>query len=588
MLTGCAVFIPTVAPKTDRPTKLPVSLQQGIDYAESAKDAYQSALRQYGLIPNVLALTVIPLAAATLGFGLTGANTKTITELGLITGAGLALGGWFQNKPRERVYNTGFQAVTCLLQSIKPLRLAEPDTFKAAVVGNDSLTKHRAELDAAIEALLPYLPPDQRLTTEQQKKLVELIQEGRDKYSSTDAIQKDGYKLYVAVEGAGEDLVQSVDQVVGKVNAAVLETEPDVQALSSVISNLKVVKPETQALKGGTVPPESKAKTSALQADVQSIRQEIADNQKDVEQASTALENVRPSLGAVVTKASNAASHAQTLAGQESAEGFNQEAIGHLMLAVELYQRASQPLVRARQQGEALQATAEALKSVSEVWDTLVMEMAQVVKKATIVQANVDAARVTLAPDMATCLGTVDATLQIKVIPEGDIELAPSQTRRIGVAGGKPGYTAKWLTDPVPKDSITVTPKMEGGSFYVELVAQANAAGGPYQLHITDTLNIGKIVNVSVKTTLSATPNKLPVHAAGAAQSIQVKGGDPEKYQYLKEGLGTVQLTFGPVDADKKGRPLVVTPGAAPQAGTILILDTSHPTEVVRIDVTVN
>lgn len=246
----------------------PLRLEEAIAYAESAKKAYQRALSEHTLLPNALPWVTIPMAAAALGLSISGISGDPITALGLTTAAGLALGQWVQNKPREALYNLGFNAITCLLQSIAPWRFTDSGALRAAFMGERSLGAQRAKLAEDLEVLQSWIegaegkrgPPTKDVTRERITAAIALRQRGKEMFSKTEATNRDGYKLYVTVEGAAYALVQNVDQVISKVNTAIRDTQPSVQALASVVRGLGVVQPDAlKDIKGGKVPSAPKA-----------------------------------------------------------------------------------------------------------------------------------------------------------------------------------------------------------------------------------------------------------------------------------------------------------------------------------------
>ena len=131
----------------------PLRLEEAIAYAESAKKAYQRALSEHTLLPNALPWIAIPMAAATLGLSISGTSGDPITALGLMSATGLALGQWVQNKPREALYNVGFNTITCLLQSIAPLPLIDSLALERAFTGHDSLRARLGKLAENLERL---------------------------------------------------------------------------------------------------------------------------------------------------------------------------------------------------------------------------------------------------------------------------------------------------------------------------------------------------------------------------------------------------------------------------------------------------
>lgn len=440
LLGGCSLFSPYVEPELPRPTAVvvyntrgdkqsgikkiePLHLEEAVVYAESAKTAYQNALNEHAFLPNALPWVTIPMAAAALGLGISGASGDPITALGLTTATGLALGQWVQNKPREALYNLGMNAITCLLQSIAPLPLIDSKALERAFVGDQSLRARLKKLAGDLERLETFkagLKAKDNRTQDEKKERTraeDLLQRGYEMLRKAEAINKDGFKLYVTVEGAAYSLVQNVDQVISKVNTAIRDTQPAVQALASVVRGLGIVQPDAlKSITGETIPKALPKKGATL-----------------VEEVSALIE--------------------------------------------------VSPLIM----------------------DIVQDDIAEVAEMATDVQQQIVAVREIGAPSVATCLAVADTPgIVLRLVPPGDVELTQGGTRKVAVTGGKPPYFPTWLKGPKKgsdgKDEITVTRVMEGSAFYIELTANATAAQGEYELHISDS----STAETSVKVRLAA------------------------------------------------------------------------------------
>jgi hypothetical protein len=237
---GCAVFHPYVRP--DSAKRSDESLAAAIEYATAAKDRYMAAQNAYAGTATIIPYVALPLAAAGLGLGMTGGSTVAITALGLATGTSVAAGVWVQNKPREMAYNLGYQAVNCLLQSVEPFQAAATRDFHDAVFGDGtisprkrSLAEARANLQGEIARLRGLIGADPVLTA--------YANEADKLYKETAPIQAAGEQLAGAASGVARNLVNNVDAVVGKINNAIRETTPNVQAISATIAGLSVLQP---------------------------------------------------------------------------------------------------------------------------------------------------------------------------------------------------------------------------------------------------------------------------------------------------------------------------------------------------------
>ena len=125
-LSGCSLLNPHVT--WERPPEgQSVTLQSAIDYANRAKVAYKEATGDQAMLTSGLGLGLIPLSAAALGLGITGANGDAITALGLTGAAGYSGATWLSSKPRQLVYIAGIKAMTCAVDAMIPLNLPPQD-----------------------------------------------------------------------------------------------------------------------------------------------------------------------------------------------------------------------------------------------------------------------------------------------------------------------------------------------------------------------------------------------------------------------------------------------------------------------------
>src|SRR5574341_1289394 len=80
VLSGCSLVNPHVT--WDRPPSGAQTLQDGIEYANRAKDKYKKAIGDQATLTNVMGLGLIPLGAAALGLGVTEGSGAAIAALG--------------------------------------------------------------------------------------------------------------------------------------------------------------------------------------------------------------------------------------------------------------------------------------------------------------------------------------------------------------------------------------------------------------------------------------------------------------------------------------------------------------------------
>jgi hypothetical protein len=256
-LGGCAVFLPYVHPKAG--SESDASLAKAIAYANSVKSDYLTAQNAYAGTATVLPLVAIPLAASGLGLAMVGTTGAAITALGLAAGTSVAGGVWLQNKPREMAYNLGYQAINCLLQSVEPFQAAAADDFHRAVFGDRKTTPPSlslAELRVRLEAQIEKLRIAASTQAEPAKSIyLDYVQDARLYLKDTGDIEAAGEQLAGTASGVARNLVNNVDAVVGKINNAIRETTPNVQAVAATIAGLNVLQPTAMPKTGAAAPP---------------------------------------------------------------------------------------------------------------------------------------------------------------------------------------------------------------------------------------------------------------------------------------------------------------------------------------------
>jgi hypothetical protein len=243
LLASCssALFAPYVRP--DPAKRVDTSLAHAIKYANDTKDRYLSAAQQYAATSTIIPYVAIPLAAAALGMGMTGTTGAPITALGLGAGTAVAIGGWSQNKPREMAYNLGYQSITCLLKTVEPLQPAAAGGFQQAVFGAPSDPGSFAAARIQVRLAIARLESAMDVHGIQDAPLRDYIQSVKDYVEKTERLVADGEQLAAMASGVAANLVNNVDVVVGKINNAIRDTTPNVQAVAATISGLSVLQP---------------------------------------------------------------------------------------------------------------------------------------------------------------------------------------------------------------------------------------------------------------------------------------------------------------------------------------------------------
>jgi hypothetical protein len=214
---------------------VPVTLPAAIDYANGVRDAYQCAVGQQSMFRNGLAITAVSLAGAALGLGITGGATEVITGLGVGGASAFGLGTLLYSDARQRVYLAGSQAVGCAISAMTPLMIPDEELqdFGDAL---DDLESDTGELRRQIEVVEGLAPRLKGGAWE--KRATAALSQGRTISAEAARMTEKGYLLLNRVASAGVALVTTVDTIRDKVSTQITRTEPDLQAITTVIAGL--------------------------------------------------------------------------------------------------------------------------------------------------------------------------------------------------------------------------------------------------------------------------------------------------------------------------------------------------------------
>lgn len=151
LLPGCAFYRPDYPEFKDPPKTV-----EDVDkHAEDIKTEYRKFTDRLGVTGFSLGVVLIPVAAATLGLGIAGAATNTITSMGLSSATLYGLGQWTVNTDKMRVYKAGETALQCLKTTSKPLHTAHDAYLK---VDTDSIRKDLIKLGDLINTINDLIP----------------------------------------------------------------------------------------------------------------------------------------------------------------------------------------------------------------------------------------------------------------------------------------------------------------------------------------------------------------------------------------------------------------------------------------------
>jgi len=239
-------------PGTTAPT---FSLSQAVAYADKAKAAYKEALGNQSRLASWLGIGIIPLAAAAGGLGVTGGPPTAIAATGFAGIAAYGIGTWLYSKPYQRAWVAGYNATSCAVDAVLPLRYVESkkSLIESAIVELDT---KRDRVVSAINKLRVEMSAAPTSPASELKDARSAVTEADDLLASTAITRANAIKMLQEVDTAGPRLKEAVDRISGQVSGLLVETGPDLQALASIVGGL------AQGYKSFVAAPEPKPTTS--------------------------------------------------------------------------------------------------------------------------------------------------------------------------------------------------------------------------------------------------------------------------------------------------------------------------------------
>jgi predicted nucleic acid-binding Zn-ribbon protein len=238
VLSGCSLINPHV--RWERPPGGNATLQDGIEYANNAKDEYKKAVGDQALLTNLAGVGLIPLGAAALGLGIAGGHRQAVAALGVTGAAALATTAWLSSKPRQLIYIAGIKAMSCAVDALLPLsfsRQAHQDFRRDLNRLNASIGTFSQQLEV-VKGLLARVktevPDADELIAETEADLraaEALLNTARLTFTSGVQLERD-------IDRAGQMLISAVDKIGAEVDRAIVATIPDIQTLPDVIGGL--------------------------------------------------------------------------------------------------------------------------------------------------------------------------------------------------------------------------------------------------------------------------------------------------------------------------------------------------------------
>ena len=219
----------------DRPQDNTILLSKAIDYANKGKDEYTNALGEQAEFNSYLGIGLTALGAAALGLGITGGSTTAITILGLTGASAYGVGSFLENKPRQRAYILGYNALNCAVEAVLPLNISLPlyEKFSQALHGSsatDGLLFRREETEKAISKVKQIKSPDEAI--------IRSISAAEALVETAKIAYTNGVSLDLIINNSGNALITSVDRIVGQVNDSINTNQTDLQSIMTIIGGL--------------------------------------------------------------------------------------------------------------------------------------------------------------------------------------------------------------------------------------------------------------------------------------------------------------------------------------------------------------
>ena len=215
LLAGCSLLDPHFqVPRAQVPDPTYAGdLGTAISEADILRLEYQQAVGEQSIARSSLALTLVPLSAATLAVGITGgAGIRDFMTGAAAGGAALfGLGSLFVDSNRQRIYLAGSVAITCATWAMAPVQVTTADFLGEKV--------DVRELGSAVAAADGKADPA-------------LLDRARTELAAARL-------LLAQISTSGFALRQQLNLINSSVSLQLVKTEPDVSAILAAATGLK-------------------------------------------------------------------------------------------------------------------------------------------------------------------------------------------------------------------------------------------------------------------------------------------------------------------------------------------------------------
>jgi hypothetical protein len=234
--SSCSTMINPHVEIGARPDSYPVPLNKAINYANKGKDKYAEALGEQAEFNSYLGIGLTALGAAALGLGVTGGGATAITVLGLTGASAYGVGSFLENKPRQRAYILGYNAINCAVDAVLPLNVRPStgyDNFSNALYNlpaGEGLLSHIENTEKAISNVKQIKPVTVAISRS--------ISAAESLVETAKIAYANGVSLDLKINNSGNALTTSVDRIVGQVNDSINTNQADLQSIMTIIGGL--------------------------------------------------------------------------------------------------------------------------------------------------------------------------------------------------------------------------------------------------------------------------------------------------------------------------------------------------------------
>lgn len=311
VLIGCSLSDPYVQVELPETALSEMSLEHGIAYAHETNRRYRAKLSEETRLSAGVGGGLITLAAAVLGLVAFDAHTDAILGTSLVGGTAYTLGTWYGNDAHELVYLAGMEATSCAVEAVLPLNFST-SSRKSLADGLDTLSEASLKLGgaaAAIRRLIPIVEALAGKETSLTRSAQADLTQADNVLTQSDAAYASGQTLLRSIDGANTNLIAAVDRINVIVDRALQETNPRLEAASSVISQLSSA---TQILTPGLDLAGTLTSALAVGEDQQGPHGgDPVDGEAEAQDSSEV--QLRQALGGLATQTVLVASHARSI-----------------------------------------------------------------------------------------------------------------------------------------------------------------------------------------------------------------------------------------------------------------------------------